>query len=543
MIESEFVTHVPCDNCGSSDANSLYSDGHEYCFSCQHFKPSVSGGLPLEDDSMSSSEFVEGEYRPLSKRKITEETCRHYGYQIGRFGGGPCHIAPLRDASGKLIAQKIRTPDKTFPTLGAKGKALPLFGMHKWHGGKMVVVTEGEIDCLSVSQVQQNKWPVVSLPNGASAAKKAFLNNLDWLESFETVVLMFDMDDPGRAAVEECAPILSPGKVKVATLPLKDANEMLQAGRGAEIIQAIWNAKPYRPDGVLTGEDLKPLLSKKIEHGVSYPWESLTRLTYGARPHEIYTLLAGSGMGKTEVFKEIAYHFAHVRGKTVGIFFLEEPPEHTVRCLLSKHLQKRIYIPGVEVDQGEIEDSFSEIFGGNRVHIFKHDGCSDFDIIKSRIRYMVLSGCEYIFLDHITAMAEGKGDDSVNSKIHYMMEELNKLTQNLPFSIFLISHLRKTNGNKPAEEGGRVTLDDAYGSGAIKQRSNYVFALERNQQAEGEDRHVSTFRILKDRLTGAATGETFKLKYDQETGRLNEYIPVDDTFEEELDETTNSEEF
>ena len=27
----------PCDECGSSDALSIYDDGHTYCFSCQNY--------------------------------------------------------------------------------------------------------------------------------------------------------------------------------------------------------------------------------------------------------------------------------------------------------------------------------------------------------------------------------------------------------------------------------------------------------------------------------------------------------------------------
>ena len=32
-----FLAHLPCDKCGSSDANSLYDDGHTYCFSCETY--------------------------------------------------------------------------------------------------------------------------------------------------------------------------------------------------------------------------------------------------------------------------------------------------------------------------------------------------------------------------------------------------------------------------------------------------------------------------------------------------------------------------
>ena len=36
MEDNEFVRHLPCNNCGSSDGNSLYSDGHTFCFVCHH---------------------------------------------------------------------------------------------------------------------------------------------------------------------------------------------------------------------------------------------------------------------------------------------------------------------------------------------------------------------------------------------------------------------------------------------------------------------------------------------------------------------------
>jgi twinkle protein len=58
------------------------------------------------------------------------------------------------------------------------------------------VVTEGEIDAMSVSQAFGNRWPAVSLPNGAQSAKKAIQRSLEYLTSFDEVVLAFDMDEP-----------------------------------------------------------------------------------------------------------------------------------------------------------------------------------------------------------------------------------------------------------------------------------------------------------------------------------------------------------
>ena len=81
--------------------------------------------------------------------------------------------------------------DKRFIWLGDTDK-ITLFGQNLWRdGGKMVIVTEGEIDALSVSAVQQNKWPVVSVPSGATSAKKFIKKELQYLSKFSSIILMF----------------------------------------------------------------------------------------------------------------------------------------------------------------------------------------------------------------------------------------------------------------------------------------------------------------------------------------------------------------
>ena len=33
-MTSKFLKHIACEHCGSTDANSLYDDGHTHCFKC-----------------------------------------------------------------------------------------------------------------------------------------------------------------------------------------------------------------------------------------------------------------------------------------------------------------------------------------------------------------------------------------------------------------------------------------------------------------------------------------------------------------------------
>jgi twinkle protein len=114
---------------------------------------------------------------------------------------------------------------------------ITLFGQQLWRdGGKTVILTEGEIDCLSVSKVQNNRYPVVSVPSGATSAKKYIKQELEWLSKFENIVLMFDNDEAGTKASIECANILPVKKVKIARLPAKDPSDLLQKGQVNKII-------------------------------------------------------------------------------------------------------------------------------------------------------------------------------------------------------------------------------------------------------------------------------------------------------------------
>jgi twinkle protein len=480
---------------------------------------------------MAKDLILDGEVKALSKRKLSEETCRKFGYTVGTSSkGNTVQLAPYFDGQ-QMVAQKMRDADKNFVTLG-DFKNAGLFGQQLWRdGGKKVVVTEGEIDCMTVSQLQGNKWPVVSVPNGAQGAKKSLQKHLEWLEQFEEVVLMFDMDDPGKEAMAECAALFTPGKCKLASLPLKDANEMLVAGRGAEVIDAIWGAKSYKPDGIVSIGDLRPKLSKPIERGLSWPWDALTEATYGIREDEMYALGAGTGMGKSEIWKEVMVHLVEKHGQKVGGIFLEETPEHTVRCLAGKAKSKRFHVPDAGWTEEEFEKAVDDLDGSQSVFLYDHFGHTDYDTVKARIRFMVVSlGCKHIFLDHVTALASGAREMDERKELEYIMTDLASMLRELHFTLYFISHLNTPEG-KPHEEGGRVMIRHFKGSRAIGQWSSFMFGLERNQQEENEKlRHVSLLRILKDRYTGQGTGTVIPLGYDTETGRLKQLDsnPFDD---------------
>lgn len=525
--DSAFIRHEPCDKCGSSDANGVFDDGHKFCFACEAY--TAADGASIQRAATVPGLIGEGVPSELRVRKLTSETCSKWGYTVSSYEGQPVQVANYRDVAGKIVAQKVRFKNKDFKFLGDT-KAAGLYGQHLWRdGGKRVVITEGEIDALSVSQVQGNKWPVVSLPNGAQGARKALKKAFEWLNGFDEIVLMFDQDDAGREAVEDCSTIgFPPGKLKVAKLPLKDANEMLVAGRGSEIVDAIFGAKVYRPDGIVAGTDLWDAINRvENEETIELPFEGIAAKTHHIRLGEVVTFTAGSGIGKSAIVREIAFH-AIKNGVTVGMMMLEEDVKRTARGLIGLAIDRPAHLVWRELSDVDKRKGFDGTLGTGRVYLYDHFGSTSADNITSRIRYLAAGcDCKLVILDHLSIVVSGEGEGDERRMIDNIMTELATLAVELNVAIVLVSHLKRPHGDKGHEEGARTSLAQLRGSHAVAQLSHTVIGIERDQQGEHSD--ITIMRVLKCRFTGL-TGEAGWLSYDHDTGRLTELF--DNPFKE-----------
>lgn len=476
-----------------------------------------------------------GSAQALAKRGLSEETCAKWGYTITVYDGEPVQVANYRDMTGVLVAQKVRFKDKKFKFLG-ETKEAGLYGQHLWRdGGKRVVITEGEIDALTVSQLQGNRWPVVSLPNGAQGAKKSLQKALQWLLGFEEIVLLFDNDEPGQDAVRECVGLFPPGRCKVAKIPgYKDANEAHVAKDGASVIDAIYGAKVYRPDGIVTIADVMDEAMKETQMGLPWFAEHLNHTLYGRRLHEIIAIGAGTGVGKTELLAKQIYYDLTVLNEPVGVFLLEQQPADTVKRLASTHAGKQFHVPNRDAENpdwttAELHQALTEI-EDTRLFMYDSFGATDWEVIKTTIRYLAHSeGVRMFYLDHLTALAAMEEDE--RKGLERIMAEMGALVQELPITIHLVSHLATPDGT-PHEEGGRVMIRHFKGSRAIGFWCVTMLGLERNQQHENEElRRVTTVRVLKHRPVGAATGEVVFFSFDPSTGR---YVELDyDPFKQE----------
>ena len=155
-------THIPCPHCGSHDALTEYTDGHTYCYSCETYTNSIKPNKKTkkEDTQKMSGKLLTNltDYPSMTKRKLTEDTLRKFEYKsYVKNGNAIVHVAPYYDKTLNLKAQHLRGADKQFSWRGDPDE-IQLFGQKLWNaGGKRLTITEGEIDAMTISQIQEHK--------------------------------------------------------------------------------------------------------------------------------------------------------------------------------------------------------------------------------------------------------------------------------------------------------------------------------------------------------------------------------------------------
>ena len=528
--------HLPCPLCSSSDAVSVNKDGSAYCFSCQEYIKEYNMETTEIQSTNSTNEYEvsnylkQSNYAEIIDRNIKEQTCRRYGVTVkmDSVGNITNHYYPYHDKQGAKIATKTRyTKLKEF-SLQGNTKLSGLFGEHLFNKNKYVIITEGELDCLSAYQMfktDKYETPVVSIKNGITSAVKDIKGSLDWLEQFDNVIINFDNDDQGREGALKVAELFSPGKCKILHLPngYKDASDCLSKNKIQVYTKAFWDAKLYAPDGIINANILFDEITKPtLKSFVQYPFEGINKLTYGIRPAELITFTAGSGLGKTQVMREIVHHMIKSTTDNIGLLMLEETPVITSKGLMSIEANQRLHLPDVHVSKEEMKTYFDATVGTGRVFMFDHFGSNSIDNIVSRVRYLAKGlDCKYVIIDHVSIIVSDQSHGDERRALDEIMTRLRTLVQETGVSMIVVSHLRRPDG-KGHEEGAATSLSQLRGSASIGQLSDMVIGLERDAQNDDpEIRNTTRVRVLKNRFAGL-TGPCCNLQYDVDTGRLKE---------------------
>lgn len=492
----------------------------------------------------------------LISRGIRGEIAKLYNVRVGLDEEGKVarHYYPVYNLQLELEGAFCRNLPKDFRsgTLGKIWGSCALFGMSAWHeiaksGAKkrILTITGGACDAMAAQQMildskEGTNWEgqleyIVSVNKG-EAALQEIVDNLPKIKKFKKVILAFDNDAQGKDLTAKVAKLLR-GKAHVLEYPsdTKDANQCLKEDLDEEFVDAWWNAQEYAGSDVKTPAELRDEAIKTIDYGLDWPWPTLNRMTFGIRFHNLYTIGGGSGVGKTEIAKEVFYYLAFVHKVMVGIIFMEEPAWFTLRVIAGKLINKKIHLPKCTVKKGhpeydesrvytdeEAEDAIDRLIANNNIRIADCKGDTSIDNIMEKCDELRAMGCHYIAIDNLTTINHGGKEGTVKA-IDESMRRIGTYMQEQPVAIFLLSHLSKPDeGRTPYEFGGQVRQGDFRGSQSIAFWSTFMLGVERNTEGDEDEKLATTLRCVKDRLTGQHTGQTCPILGSPRTGRLLE---------------------
>jgi len=522
-VDNLLLHKEQCEDCAkqgkdtSKDNLAVYSDGQTHCFSCgkhgfvkDNKHETVQTNTKKDDDSWIHD--YRGEFCSLTDRNLRAETLEKFKVKCEKDADGKIikHHYPYYNQKGEMVGMKTRLVDsKKFFCSGNASSDNQLFGQNLFQaGGKFVTVLEGEIDALSGFEASGSRWANVSVGVGVQCVAN-IKANLEWLDSFETVVICFDNDEVGRESAQKIAPLLGPNKCKILTLAKhKDVSDYVSNNDSKAYIDEWWNySKEYTVSGVATVEDMRnALLDYRDTELIPLP-ESFGNLNYmmrgGIARGELVSIIAHTSIGKTTILNELIYHFATKTKEKIGCFMVEDSIDETIRKVVSVSTGENLQlVKPKELNVDSIMDEALDIGFASRIQLHNDGGGSiDLEEMFSKIRYFVKGlNCTVILVDPLHTAIKNLS----NENIEEVMDRFIKLCKETKVAVILSTHTRKPDdGSHPH----KISEYDVKGSGAIPQACHTNILFSRDKLAEDEYTKNSTrIRIPKLRRTGQ-TGE------------------------------------
>lgn len=523
------------------------------CNRCGSYKVFDKGNVPTPNEKKELSpeelqtvldECLELPQGDLIRRLIPKTVAERFGCRIGLSqvdGQTPESYFFPRERGGDIVGYEVKLLDqKRFYFVG-NVKESDFFGLSQASRGdiynKKLFIFEDPLSCMSGFHVltayttaTNIKPACVSLPFGSGSISSVMSRNRDFLNGFEEIVLCMDNDEAGEEALSRGRALYP--HAKFARIPkgvfslhgndkeIKDANDMLMAGRGQELFNNLkFSAKRESPAGAVTIFDCLDDALKKAEWGIPWPWGGLNKMTFGLRWGEIIAIGGGVGGGKTLLAHELVAWLCLQHGINGGGFFLEEKVGMSVKNIAGKSASIPFHRPDVDYDDDVLREEALRY--ADKFFLYDNYGQNDWSDIKQCIRFWVVeNGCKFIILDNITALVSHLTPSEINTEISKIASELAGMCQELNFTAFVLSHLNAPTSGAPHEEGGQVREVQFTGSRSLMRWCQCIIGFERNKQAEGEGKNLSVIRLLKERNYGQ-TGVCYT-KYIPETGRLLE---------------------
>jgi twinkle protein len=525
---SQCIEKIAHAECGSGDGLQVFEEEGKYdgyCFACSTYVPNPYGDKPADykpayagrspaDTERELAEILGYPVVPLPDRQLEQFALDYYGIRIGLSetdGVTPAlHYYPYQRA-GRVVAYKVRViENKRMWSVGTL-RGADFFGWDQAlaTGAKRLYITEGELDAVALYQALKNKSrgtaysaydpAVVSLPSGAGGAAAFITEHLAEIRSnFKEIVLVFDKDDPGKAATKAVLQVLP--QARTVTLPGKDANDCVMQGRSMALCNAVlFKSEVPKNTRLVNAKTLYVQSKVAPEMGLSWPWPLLTERTRGIRMGETTYLGAGVKMGKSEVVNTLGAHLMIEHGLPIFMAKPEEANRKTVQMVLGKVAGKFFHDPTKEFDDEAFDDAAKKV--GDKLmllSLYQHLG---WDSLRGDIMAAVSQGAKAVFIDPITNLTNGINSGEANTQLQEIAQELAAMAKDLDIVVYIFCHLKAPDSGSPHERGGSVLSHQFAGSRAMMRSCNLMLGLEGNKDPdlELEQRNLRRLVILEDR--------------------------------------------
>lgn len=460
----------------------------------------------------------------MKGRGISEEVCKQYGLTV-QESNPHILVFPFYDENGVLTFVKYRNMD--YAGRGNKewceSNTKPiLFGMKQCEDFDTLIITEGQIDSLSV--VQAGFKNAVSVPTGAMGF--TWIKNCwDWLIRFQNVICFGDFEK-GHMTLLDTLIARLPQTIRAVRqedyLGEKDANDILRKYGEQAVRTAIENAEIPRMSNVKGLETVQTVdinQLPKIKTNITEVDRVIGGLVYG----QVILLTGKRGNGKSTFMSQLVAE-ALDQGKSVFVYSGELADYHFKRWL-DFQLAGTEYVTVSTNEYGDETYSLSDETVGKlnkwyagRAFIYDNncvqDDAVELESVATTIEKVIQRyGCTLICVDNLmTAMDTVKDQDNLYLGQSNFVGKLKKIAVKYNVNIVLVAHPRKSNTE--------FTNDDVSGSSDITNKVDVVMSYSRTDEADADC--DGKLLITKNRLFGKyAMGDSaIKLNYSEKTKRI-----------------------
>ena len=474
----------------------------DFCFPLDVDEPKRAFRRLPQKEVVSSAEAIAF----MSSRGISEAVTKKYRITT-QTENKNILVFPFYDEKNLLVSVKYRkidfdrTKDKCKEWFVKDTKPI-LFGMDHCSSFDRLIITEGQIDSLSVSECGIEN--AVSVPNGANGF--TWLNYCyDWLDQFQEIIVFGDCEngkvtlaDPLSKRIKKLIKVVRP----IDYLGEKDANDLLRRYGKQAVVSCIENAEVMKVSNIVPLADVKSVdysTMPKIRTNI----ESLDRAIAGGFFFgDLIALTGKCGEGKSTFMSQLACEVLE-QGERILIYSGELSPvnvKHWLHLQLAgeENLIKRVSSRGDSYFLIDPEaEKLIELWYNGRAFVYQNNYISTDedceDLLQTIEQTIQRCAVRVVFVDNLMTAMEGVNDQNglyqAQSKF---VGSLKRLAMQYDVVIVLVAHPRKGNTKD-------FTNDSVSGSADITNKADIVLCY---QKAEPDSFFDSVLMVTKNRHNG-----------------------------------------